>query len=445
MIRIAIVHPDREARSILRRLLSSEPDFQVVGEAANGKEAIDLCASQQPDLILTEINMPIMDGITATEYIVDNFKKTHVIILSFQNEPDYIRRGMLAGARDYLPVPSDPIEIIDTIYKVATGKSPPRPMARKGKPKDTRGVPGDWREWRKIIQESTAESIFEEKKSPLWKPPWMDQNHDDFPQYPTVKEPIYAEPTELSRKKEATPRKLEEKGSIQEAPPKTLFLISGNNQILRNPESKAIYHFIRDNLSKYFVNPFCVMFFYPFQTPLYLMANRSVTHEYFLRILESNGFFCTAVSKVKVIPTAFMAFADEDTSWLKNFKWKSTAPGPYDEQFKMLLNSFEPQILDRENDKAPNKEPKPRQKGYVYLLKVGRYYKIGKADIMDRRVKQLRLVLPEEAVVIHAIETGDPLGIEAYWHRRYKEYRKRGEFFNLPESEVDEFKLHKEQ
>ena len=111
----------------------------------------------------------------------------------------------------------------------------------------------------------------------------------------------------------------------------------------------------------------------------------------------------------------------------------------------MLLNSFEPQILDRENDKAPNKEPKPRQKGYVYLLKVGRYYKIGKADIMDRRVKQLRLVLPEEAVVIHAIETGDPLGIEAYWHRRYKEYRKRGEFFDLPESEVDEFKLHKEQ
>lgn len=65
--------------------------------------------------------------------------------------------------------------------------------------------------------------------------------------------------------------------------------------------------------------------------------------------------------------------------------------------------------------------------GFAYLLKSGRYYKIGRTNAVDRRERELAIQLPERAVVIHSIKTDDPAGIESYWHMRFSERRKNGE------------------
>jgi len=79
----------------------------------------------------------------------------------------------------------------------------------------------------------------------------------------------------------------------------------------------------------------------------------------------------------------------------------------------------------------------------VYLLKSGRYYKIGRTTAVGRRERELAIQLPERAVIIHSIKTDDPVGIEQYWHRRFRERRKNGEWFELSTREVASFKRRK--
>lgn len=81
--------------------------------------------------------------------------------------------------------------------------------------------------------------------------------------------------------------------------------------------------------------------------------------------------------------------------------------------------------------------------GYVYLLKSGRYYKIGKAVALDRRRYEIGLQLPEKAEPIHSIETDDPSGIEVYWHNRFRDKRLNGEWFDLSRDDVRAFKRRK--
>ena len=77
---------------------------------------------------------------------------------------------------------------------------------------------------------------------------------------------------------------------------------------------------------------------------------------------------------------------------------------------------------------------------YVYLLKSGRYYKVGRSNAVGRRERELAIQLPEEAKVVHSIKTDDPVGIEAYWHSRFSERRKNGEWFELTAKDVATFK-----
>jgi pilus assembly protein CpaE len=117
-IRIVIADDIAETRDILEKALYFEKDIVVVGKAANGREAVQLCKQHNPDIVLMDINMPEMDGIAATEALMEQAPSTQVIIMSVQNEQEYLRRAMLAGAREYLIKPPDTDELIRSIRHV---------------------------------------------------------------------------------------------------------------------------------------------------------------------------------------------------------------------------------------------------------------------------------------------------------------------------------------
>jgi pilus assembly protein CpaE len=116
-IRVMIVDDVSETRENVRKLLQFESDVDVVGVARTGKEAIQLSQDLNPDVILMDINMPDMDGISATEAIRAKQPAVQVIILSVQGDQNYMRRAMLAGARDFLTKPPMGDELISAIRR----------------------------------------------------------------------------------------------------------------------------------------------------------------------------------------------------------------------------------------------------------------------------------------------------------------------------------------
>jgi len=117
-IKVLIADDVVETRDNIRRLLSLDKDIQVVGEASNGREAVGEVARLEPDIVLMDINMPIMDGITATEQISFQKNETSIIIMSVQGEREYLKKAMLAGARDYIIKPFSNDELLGTIKRV---------------------------------------------------------------------------------------------------------------------------------------------------------------------------------------------------------------------------------------------------------------------------------------------------------------------------------------
>jgi pilus assembly protein CpaE len=104
-IRVLIVDDVAETRENIRKLLQFESDLEVVGAANSGRSGIEAAKELRPDVVLMDINMPDMDGITATELIRQQTPASQVVILSVQGDPNYMRRAMLAGARDFLTKP----------------------------------------------------------------------------------------------------------------------------------------------------------------------------------------------------------------------------------------------------------------------------------------------------------------------------------------------------
>ncbi|HIE39002.1 MAG TPA: CobQ/CobB/MinD/ParA nucleotide binding domain-containing protein [Anaerolineales bacterium] len=117
-IRVLIVDDVAETRENLRKLLSFDPDIEVVGAAATGEEGVELAKETQPHVVLMDINLPGIDGITATEHIVREVPTAQIVILSVQGETGYMRRAMAAGARDFLVKPPSGDELMSTIRRV---------------------------------------------------------------------------------------------------------------------------------------------------------------------------------------------------------------------------------------------------------------------------------------------------------------------------------------
>ncbi len=117
-IRLMIVDDIPETCENIKCLLHFEPRIEVIGVATDGEEAIKKAEKLRPHIILMDINMPILDGIAATEIISCRVPNSAIIIMSVQGEQEYLRRAMASGAREYIVKPFTSDELIETIYRV---------------------------------------------------------------------------------------------------------------------------------------------------------------------------------------------------------------------------------------------------------------------------------------------------------------------------------------
>ncbi|MCB8944720.1 MAG: response regulator [Ardenticatenaceae bacterium] len=118
VIRVLIVDDLPETRENVRKLLQFESDIEVIGQAGTGEEAIEMAQKHSPDIILMDINMPGIDGIQASQRISELAPRAQIIIMSVQSDSDYLRRAMLAGARDFLTKPFGGDELVAAVRRV---------------------------------------------------------------------------------------------------------------------------------------------------------------------------------------------------------------------------------------------------------------------------------------------------------------------------------------
>lgn len=123
MIRVAIADDQQLIRAGFRSLLESEPDMQVVGEAATGQEAVALVIAERPDVVLMDIRMPDGDGLWATEQLVarPELAGTHIVIVTTFELDEYVGRAIRAGASGFLVKDTEPAELIRAVHVVAAG------------------------------------------------------------------------------------------------------------------------------------------------------------------------------------------------------------------------------------------------------------------------------------------------------------------------------------
>lgn len=131
-IRILIADDHLIIRQGLRLILETEPDFELIGEASDGAEAVRLCKEISPAVVLMDLRMPGMDGLTAIERLRVEQPEIAVVILTTFNEDELMLKGLKAGARGYLLKDTDRTALFDTIRAAARGETLLRPeiMAR---------------------------------------------------------------------------------------------------------------------------------------------------------------------------------------------------------------------------------------------------------------------------------------------------------------------------
>jgi DNA-binding NarL/FixJ family response regulator len=111
-------------RDGFHRMLGREPDLEVVGEASNGREAVELCRSLRPDLVLMDVRMPEMDGLEATRTIKAERPEVSVLVVSTHENPDYLFEALKAGAAGYVLKDAPKRRLVDAVRRVLNGESP---------------------------------------------------------------------------------------------------------------------------------------------------------------------------------------------------------------------------------------------------------------------------------------------------------------------------------
>ncbi len=120
-IEVLLVDDDPLVRSALGLMLGGQPDVRVVGEAADGRAGIDAARALRPDVVLMDIRMPVLDGLTATAELLGDPEPPHVIVLTTFDDDDYVLRALAAGADGFLLKDTPPPEILEAIRRVADG------------------------------------------------------------------------------------------------------------------------------------------------------------------------------------------------------------------------------------------------------------------------------------------------------------------------------------
>jgi two-component system response regulator DegU len=122
--RLAIVDDHDLARQGLKDMLLDAPDVEVVGEAANGREALLLCSRLHPDLLLMDVRMPEMDGLAATREVKQRYPSVSVLMVTMHENPDYLLEALKAGAAGYVLKDAPEEEVVDAVRRVREGESP---------------------------------------------------------------------------------------------------------------------------------------------------------------------------------------------------------------------------------------------------------------------------------------------------------------------------------
>jgi DNA-binding NarL/FixJ family response regulator len=122
-IRIVIADDHPLFRGALTQMLSGQRRPRIVGEAADGLEALESCRQLRPDLILMDVNMPRMDGLEATRSIKEAFPQTIVLILTAFADPNYLTEALRAGASGYILKTASAEEVLHAIHEVLSGES----------------------------------------------------------------------------------------------------------------------------------------------------------------------------------------------------------------------------------------------------------------------------------------------------------------------------------
>jgi len=151
-IRILLVDDHTILRQGLRSILGHQEDFEVIAEAENGRQAVELVRQLRPDVVVMDIAMPLLNGILATEQIRRETRCTQVLILTQHENEEHIRRSLAAGASGYLLKDVDSDELISAIRAVHQGESILSPAI-------TRLVIEDYLRWGDIRPEETSNSL----------------------------------------------------------------------------------------------------------------------------------------------------------------------------------------------------------------------------------------------------------------------------------------------
>jgi DNA-binding NarL/FixJ family response regulator len=123
-IRLVVADDHALVREGLRTMLAGEPDFEVVGEAKDGREALELCRRLRPDLVLMDARMPEMDGLAATQAIKTEYPAIHILMLSTYANPDYMLEAVRAGATGYVIKDATKHDLVSAMREVLSGRHP---------------------------------------------------------------------------------------------------------------------------------------------------------------------------------------------------------------------------------------------------------------------------------------------------------------------------------